>query len=112
MYRTEPTCSDERTPHRMDAGSEATSYALSTSPTPWPQPQRSGIARLPSGDSRPKTTSPTTIIAGTLTSNLPTSATSSAYVASHSRLPDRAGAHGLPINGWVSSSGARDGLGS
>jgi hypothetical protein len=64
MYRTEPTCSDERTPHRMGAGSEAMSCALSTSPTPWPQPQRSGITRLPSGDSRPKITFPTTIITG------------------------------------------------
>jgi hypothetical protein len=109
MYRTEPTCSDKRTPHRMGAGSEAMSCALSTSPTPWQQPQRSGIARLPSGDSHPKTTFPTTIIAGTLTSSLPTSATSSNCAASHSRPLDRAEAHGLPINGLVSSSGARDG---
>jgi hypothetical protein len=55
---------------------------------------------------------PTTIIAGALTSSLPTSATSSNCAESHLRPPDRAGAHGLPINGLVSSSGARDGPGS
>lgn len=109
MYRTKLACSDEPTAHRMDAGSEARSCLLSTSPTPWPQPQRSGIARLPSGDSRPKITFPTTIIAGILTSSLPTSATASNCDAYHSRRSGRAGAPGLHINGLVSSSGARDG---
>jgi len=97
------------THHPMGAGSEAMSYALSTSRTPWPQPQRSGIARLPSGGFRLKTIFPTTIIAGALTSSLPTSATSSACAASHSRTHDRVEAHGLPINRSVSSSGVGDG---
>src|ERR1700722_8029459 len=38
-YRAKLACSDGRTPHRMDAGSEAMSYAPSTSPTPSQQPR-------------------------------------------------------------------------
>lgn len=49
-------------------------------------------------DSRPRTTFPTTTIAGASTSSLPTSATSRNYVASRSRLRGRAETHGLPTN--------------
>jgi hypothetical protein len=92
-------CSDERTHRRMDAGNEATSSAPSTSPTPWQPPQRSGIARLPSGDSPPKTTFPTTIIAGALTSSaIGVAALGTIFFSAFTSHPPT---HALAITAWA-----------